>query len=239
MAPAKKAKSAKPAAKAKANKPAKKKAALPAAAKGGGKSASSAALKKVADLAKSVAKTLRGSAAKPAPVSAVTKKSGKATVAAAALAPVPAKGALPSAHFPASSPVGGRRGGKKGGSLTSLRSTPVDPESVCREVACEGLATSAGYCRLHYIKNWTKIKRKEVILREKKLNQYIEELVAKYPDKYLEAIRQDLASDKDFAKVIHDLDLDEAVDDFEAEGESMEAIVGDIKRDFEDEGEGF
>jgi len=113
-------------------------------------------------------------------------------------------------------------------------------ETVCREVACEGLATSGGYCRLHYIKNWKKIKRKELILREKKLNQYIEELVAKYPDKYIEAIRQDLANDKDFAKVIYDLDLDEGVDDFDIEGsESADSLIDTIKRDFDDEGEVF
>jgi len=112
-------------------------------------------------------------------------------------------------------------------------------EAVCREVACEGLATSGGYCRLHYIKNWKKIKRKEVILREGKLNQYIEELVAKYPDKYLEAIRQDLLNDKDFAKVIYDLDLDESIDDFEGEGENVESLIDNIKREFEDEGETF
>ncbi|MBI2711409.1 MAG: hypothetical protein HYX41_00910 [Bdellovibrio sp.] len=113
-------------------------------------------------------------------------------------------------------------------------------ETVCREVACEGLATSGGYCRLHYIKNWKKIKRKETILREKKLNQYIEELILKYPDKYIEAIRQDLANDKDFAKVIYDLDLDESVDDFEAENaESVDSLIDTIKRDFDDETEAF
>ncbi len=113
-------------------------------------------------------------------------------------------------------------------------------ETVCREVACEGLSTSGGYCRLHYIKNWKKIKRKELILREKKLNQYIEELVAKYPDKYIEAIRQDLANDKDFAKVIYDLDLDEGVDDFDIEGgESADSLIDTIKRDFDDDGDGF
>lgn len=112
-------------------------------------------------------------------------------------------------------------------------------DSVCREVACEGLSTTGGYCRLHYIKNWKKIKRKELILKEKKLNQYIEELVSKYPDKYIEAIKNDLASDKEFGKVIHDLDLDESIDDFDAEGDSPEAIIDHIKRDFEDEGEGF
>ncbi len=29
--------------------------------------------------------------------------------------------------------------------------------AVCREVACDGLATTQGYCRLHYIKNWKKL----------------------------------------------------------------------------------
>ena len=55
---------------------------------------------------------------------------------------------------------------------------------------------------------------------------------------YIEAIRQDLENDKDFAKVIYDLDLDESADDFEAEGENVEAIIDNIKREFEDEGEG-
>lgn len=110
-------------------------------------------------------------------------------------------------------------------------------EAVCREVACEGLATTAGYCRLHYIKNWKKIKRKEQILSEGKLNQYIEELVLKYPDKYIEAIRQDLSSEKEFAKVIYDLDLDESVDEFDIEGETVDSLIDTIKRDFDDEGE--
>jgi hypothetical protein len=135
----------------------------------------------------------------------------------------------------------GSAGGKKVGTSALSRSyLDSSGETVCREVACEGLATSAGYCRLHYIKNWKKIKRKEVILREKKLNQYIEELVAKYPDKYIEAIRQDLANDKDFAKVIYDLDLDEGMDDFDVEGgDSVDSLIDTIKRDFEDEGDAF
>lgn len=132
--------------------------------------------------------------------------------------------------------------GKKSHSSSRLSQDPLAAmgETVCREVACEGLATSGGYCRLHYIKNWKKIKRKEVILRERKLNQYIEELVAKYPDKYIEAIRQDLANDKDFAKVIYDLDLDEGVDDFDVEGgDSVDSLIDTIKRDFDDDGDAF
>ncbi|MEW6058111.1 MAG: hypothetical protein AB1540_16010 [Bdellovibrionota bacterium] len=148
-----------------------------------------------------------------------------------------------------------KKSGKKGGSglqgaksLTSLSisSTRAEPRAeasgagVCREVACELVATTGDYCRMHYIKNWKKIKRKETILKERKLNHYIEELVSKYPDKYIEAIRQDLASEKDFAKVIADLEIEETMDDFEAvETESAEGIIDNLKRDFEDEGDVF
>lgn len=127
------------------------------------------------------------------------------------------------------------RGGGRGGSLRKLDGSEV----ICREIACEGLSTSGGYCRLHYIKNWRKIKRKEVILSEKKLNQYLEELVGKYPDKYLEAILLDLATDKEFAKVIRDLDLDEGPDEEFEEDSDSDVIIDSIKREFEEDAEGF
>jgi hypothetical protein len=111
---------------------------------------------------------------------------------------------------------------------------PKNYEDMCREIACESSSSTAGYCRLHYIKNWKKIKRKELILREKKLNQYIEELVSKYPDKYIEAIKQDLADETAFSKVIYDLELDEGVDDIPTEDDSDEQVIDSIKREFDD-----
>lgn len=112
--------------------------------------------------------------------------------------------------------------------------------AVCREVACELMATTGTYCRMHYIKNWKKIKRKEIILKERKLNSYIEELVSKYPDKYIEAIRQDLSSEKDFSKVIADLEIDEGIDDFELDdAEGAEGLIDNLKRDFDDDGDVF
>jgi hypothetical protein len=188
------------------------------------------------------------SAAAPAPMAA--KGSQKAKAPAAAAAPAPAssptmtKGKsgknskLTGASHQASEAVARIRGASTGNGLSRSGMSAVD-EAVCREVACEGLSTTGGYCRMHYIKNWKKIKRKDQILKDGKLNQYIEELVAKYPDKYIEAIRQDLANDKDFAKVIYDLDLDESVDDFDVENENVDSLIDNIKRDFEDEGESF
>jgi hypothetical protein len=209
------------------------------------KKAPAAAGKSVASKASQPPAKVASGSARNAPKGDATVKSSAGdtkkvkAVPQFANAPVPGRGknrpGAPTAAAVAAAAALSRAkpGGKPSG---SSRMSAHDGE-VCREVACEGLGTSAGYCRMHYIKNWKKIKRKEVILKEGKLNKYIEELVAKYPDKYIEAIRQDLANDKDFAKVIHDLDLDESVDDFDGEGESIDAIVGDIKRDFDDEGD--
>lgn len=130
------------------------------------------------------------------------------------------------------------KGGKEHLSTLEPRFTSSG-EAICREVGCEHLATTAGYCRLCYIKNWRKIKRKELILREGKLNQYIEELVAKYPDKYIEAIRNDLASDKEFNKVIHELELEDSLDDFDADSDGVESLIDSIRRDIDDEGDAY
>lgn len=137
-------------------------------------------------------------------------------------------GAIPAPAAPATAKAAkAAKGAKKA-------AAPKNYEEMCREIACESSSSTAGYCRLHYIKNWKKIKRKELILREKKLNQYIEELISKYPDKYIEAIKQDLADETAFSKVIYDLELDEGVDDIPVDDEADEAIIDNIKREFDD-----
>ena len=118
----------------------------------------------------------------------------------------------------------------------------------CREPGCDLDFSMSGYCRMHYIKNWRKIKRKEAILASGQLNNYVEELVNKYPDKYLEVIRQDLASEKDWAKVVVDLELESAEEEGVAEEES-DAVPEGVRstgggsggggRDFDDDNESF
>jgi hypothetical protein len=125
----------------------------------------------------------------------------------------------------------------KGGGKGAKGAKPVvhiHNEKMCRETGCENSATTRGYCRLDYIKNWKKIKRKEMILKEGKLNQYIEELVSKYPEKYVEVIRQDLSSEVNFNKVIHDLELDESMDDLDYDSDSIDSLIGSIRK--EDDG---
>ncbi len=110
----------------------------------------------------------------------------------------------------------------------------------CREPGCDHELLVSGYCRLHYIKNWRKIKRKEAILASGQLNNYVEELVNKYPDKYLDVIRQDLASEKEWAKVVIDLELESA--DEEGSEEDIDAVAEGVRTErggFEDDSDSF
>lgn len=202
--------------------------------------------------------------AKGAPVKTNTKqatgavKAPKAVQAKAPSAKVTAKAEVKTAPVPAAPKISKSKAAaalaastgkpalnKTGAIKTSLRATPkekpIHDDAVCREIACEGLGTTSGYCRLHYIRNWKKIKRKEAILKEGKLLQFIDELVSKYPEKYLEAIRMDLSDIRGFAKVVKDLELDEdaTTEDFEGEGAGDDDVIDDIKRDIEDETDAF
>lgn len=119
----------------------------------------------------------------------------------------------------------------------------------CREPGCDHDFSLMGYCRLHYIKNWRRIKRKEGILASGQLNNYVEELVSKYPDKYLDVIRQDLASEKEWGKAVVDLELEGADEeggaeediDTAAEGVRTGGGGGGSPRggEFDDEGDAF
>lgn len=78
----------------------------------------------------------------------------------------------------------------------------------CVVRGCDNPSTSAGYCRYHYIKLWKEVKKKEAILTEGKLAKMIEDLVRKYPMKYVESIISDLADDKAFYGVLKELDIE-------------------------------
>ena len=92
----------------------------------------------------------------------------------------------------------------------------------CAEKSCENLRTTQQFCRLHYIANWYDIKRKREILKEGRLQEYIEELISKYPPKYIESILGDLQDDKDFFKALNELNIVTEFD-FEEDPDSGES----------------
>jgi hypothetical protein len=196
-------------------------------------------LKRIMEMAgkvrgKAAPKTAAKKAVAPKAAKAPLKKPATPVAAKAAKAPAAAK-----TTPPPSTPKGAKGAGKtvavqaqivipaaKPVKLTKAQARAAAREemraNMCRELSCELISTSGKYCRLHYLKNWKKIKRKELIMREKKLDSYIEELVSKYPEKYIEAIRQDLASERDFSKVISELEIEEfGSEEYDAEAESV------------------
>ena len=98
------------------------------------------------------------------------------------------------------------------GAISSLDFFVDHRSDECLEKGCDNLRTTQQYCRMHYIANWADIKRKREILAEGKLQEYIEELISKYPPKYIEAIVDDLTDEKDFYKVLNELNIVSDVD---------------------------
>jgi hypothetical protein len=94
----------------------------------------------------------------------------------------------------------------------------------CIEKGCDNIRTTLSWCRLHYIKNWKSIQRKKEILQEGKLQEYIEELISKYPPKFVEAILSDLSDDRDFYKVLSELNI---TAEFDFEEEDLQAVDDD------------
>jgi hypothetical protein len=92
-------------------------------------------------------------------------------------------------------------------SIRSMELFKIESDE-CVVRGCDNPSTTSGYCRYHYIKLWKDVKKKELILSEGRLAKIIEELVRKYPMKYIETIIHDLADDKAFNHVLKDLDIE-------------------------------
>jgi hypothetical protein len=95
----------------------------------------------------------------------------------------------------------------------------------CLEKDCDNLATTNGFCRLHYIKNWGEIKNREEIILHGRLNEVIVLVLSKIPLKFISDILEDIQDDKSFYKVLKELNIDTKGEGFE-EGE---------EEDFDDE----
>ena len=63
---------------------------------------------------------------------------------------------------------------------------------ICKEEGCHNAATTRGYCRLHYLRNWKRIKDETRRRGAKKLNRYIEHVMKNHPDRYVEVIKKEI-----------------------------------------------
>lgn len=104
---------------------------------------------------------------------------------------------------------------------------------LCQEKDCKNEQTTVGYCRIHYLKNWKKIREKQKKKAVINLNKYVEHIMRKHPDNYVETLKHDLHnterlqkradrySDDDFHDVLEDVDM----------GQEVKHIVENLKVD--------
>ncbi|MBI4125146.1 MAG: hypothetical protein HY466_04370 [Deltaproteobacteria bacterium] len=65
---------------------------------------------------------------------------------------------------------------------------------ICKDKECHNAATTGGFCRLHYLRNWQKIQKEKRKKSAKNLNRYIESILKRHPDRYVEEIKKDIRS---------------------------------------------
>jgi hypothetical protein len=102
--------------------------------------------------------------------------------------------------------------------------TDAEGRRYCRVRDCDQISSVEGYCRYHYLLLWKKIQVRRKILVDGKLERYVEELTARYPDKFLEMIRKDLRTEKDFLNAIAELEIDESAGENEFEDEAQSYV---------------
>ncbi|HAG90639.1 MAG TPA: hypothetical protein DCL41_02135 [Bdellovibrionales bacterium] len=242
-APKKSAAKAKAPAKAASKKASKKKVTAKAGAKksptraktsasksaGGKKAASKKAAPKKASKKAAAPKATAAKSAKVSPKKAASKVSGKKSAAPKSPAPKKSK---------ASKETEVQKPAKQEIEKVLTVKVEAEPEVVeseviltdsegnryCRVKDCDQLATVEAYCRYHYLLFWKKIQIRKKILSEGRLEKYIEELTARYPDKYLDMLRKDLRSEKEFLAAIQELEIDDNADDNMDEEDSQSFI---------------
>lgn len=107
--------------------------------------------------------------------------------------------------------------------------TDAEGRRYCRVRDCDQISIVDGYCRYHYLLFWKKIQVRKKILTEGKLQKYIEDLTARYPDKFLEILRKDLRSEKDFLAAIMELELDESPNEDSNYEEDDRSFIDEVR----------
>ena len=104
---------------------------------------------------------------------------------------------------------------------------------ICKGKGCHNAQTTEGFCRLHYLRSWKKLQAEKKKKAAKNLNRYVESILKRYPDRYVEQIKKDIRS-KDFEDRIETEfkpEADEPIVLFDpnASDEELEEIVHNLK----------
>ncbi len=107
--------------------------------------------------------------------------------------------------------------------------TDSEGRRLCKVRDCDQISNVEGYCRYHYLLLWKKIQTRKHILIDGKLEKYIEDLMARYPDKFVDVIKKDLKTEKDFLSVIQELEIDESALNESESDDEVQSFTDEIR----------
>lgn len=99
----------------------------------------------------------------------------------------------------------------------------------CAQAKCPSQAESSGYCRLHYLSNWKRIKLNDQLKAEARLNHFVDKLAKKYPDSYIEKIKEGVESEERFFEITKELDIESKEAAKETDSEFLERFLRAVK----------
>jgi hypothetical protein len=106
--------------------------------------------------------------------------------------------------------------------------TDAEGRRYCRSTDCDQIGLVDGYCRYHYLYYWKKIQVRKKILADGKLERYIDELTARYTDKFIELLRKDLRTEKDFMAAVQELELDDSANSNAQDEDEAKTYIEEI-----------
>ncbi len=108
--------------------------------------------------------------------------------------------------------------------------TDAEGRRYCKVPNCDQIGVVDGYCRYHYLLHWKRIQIRKKIITEGKLDKYIDELTAKYPLKFIDVLRRDLKSEKDFMVAIRELEIEDNIpDDSQSSEEDDQHLISEMR----------
>lgn len=112
-----------------------------------------------------------------------------------------------------------------------MKATAKKPKKVkCEIRGCKAKGITNGMCRLHYLAKWKENQIEKKARAERRLNAYVDRLAQRYPDDYLEKIKEGLENEETFKKAIQELEIDQE-ETKETESEFIEKFSRGIKDD--------
>ncbi len=120
--------------------------------------------------------------------------------------------------------------------MDNLWKTDMSPKiKLCKEQGCFNQATTSGYCRFHYLKNWKKLRVERQKKASKNLNRYIDNILRSDPDQALAKLKYDIRSEISFDSSSSDRGyykdgVREAIEDLGIGGD-LDQMIDSIKID--------